>query len=142
VGAQSRPGSLPQYPRPVIDEEITPPAGSLRVRETAHGRGVFAARDIGAGEAIEICPIVELGEYETTGPLGDYVVTSHHDPNETILMLGYGSLYNHSSDANAETIQHGDDAFLFNAVRDIAEGEEITIDYGNEWWEERELEPG
>jgi uncharacterized protein len=125
----------------VIDEEIIPPADSLRIRETPHGRGVFAVREIAEGETIEICPIVELGEYETTGPLGDYVVTSHHDPNETILMLGYGSLYNHSSDANAETIQHGDDAFLFNAVRDIAEGEEITIDYGVEWWEERELEP-
>jgi hypothetical protein len=28
------------------------------------------------------------------------------------------------------------------ALRAIAEGEEITISYGEEWWETRELSPG
>ena len=57
-------------------------------------------------------------------------------------MLGYGSLYNHSGEPSAEYVQHEDDSLAFMALRDIAEGEEITIDYGSEWWETRELEPG
>ena len=56
-------------------------------------------------------------------------------------MLGYGSLYNHSEDPNAEYIHQFDDAYAFAALRDIADGEEITISYSDAWWETRELEP-
>jgi SET domain-containing protein len=52
-------------------------------------------------------------------------------------MLGYGSLYNHSDEPNAEYTHEADDAYSFMAVRDIAAGEEITISYGDEWWETR-----
>lgn len=48
--------------------------------------------------------------------------------------LGYGSLYNHSPDANARfTPRTSQDDIVFRAVRDIAEGEQIFIDYQ---WEE------
>lgn len=46
----------------------------------------------------------------------------------TALALGYGSLYNHSYDPNATTVET-DDELVITAVRDIAAGEEIFINY-------------
>jgi uncharacterized protein len=125
----------------VSDEEITPPA-VIRIKEGPHGRGVYARRDIAEGETIEICPTVEIDESDAGGILGDFVISSNVDADRNVLMLGYGSLYNHSFDASAEYEQHTDDSLAFVATREIAEGEEITINYGEEWWETRGLEPG
>ena len=123
------------------EEPITPPAG-IEIREGPHGRGVYAIRDIPSGETIEICPTIEVEETDVGGPLGDYVLSSGHDPKLNVFMLGYGSLYNHSGEPCAEYQQYEEDSLAFVALRDIAKGEEITIDYGEEWWETRELEPG
>jgi hypothetical protein len=125
----------------VSDGEITPPEG-IRIKEGPHGRGVYAERDISEGETIEICPTIEIDEEDAGGILGDFVLKSNVGPEGNVLMLGYGSLYHHSSDASAQYEQHTDDSLAFVALRDIPEGEEITIDYGEEWWESRDLEPG
>jgi hypothetical protein len=125
----------------VSDDEITPPDG-IRIKESPHGRGVYADRDFAAGETIEICPTLELDDSATGGLPRDYVLRSNLDPDNSVLMLGYGSLYNHSYEPSAEYVQHTDYSLEFVATRDIPAGEEITIDYGKEWWESRELEPG
>jgi SET domain-containing protein len=44
------------------------------------------------------------------------------------LALGYGSLYNHSYDPNATTLERGDE-LVITATRDIAKGDEIFINY-------------
>ncbi len=121
--------------------EITPPT-ALEIKQGPHGRGVYARRDISEGETIEICPTVELGENDAGGALADYVLYSNRNPGQSVLMLGYGSLYNHSAEPNAEYSEHAEDALAFTALRDIPAGAEITIDYGDDWWETRELEPG
>ena len=123
------------------EEPIIPPSG-IRIEEGPHGRGVYATRDIPSGETIEICPTIEVDESDPGGPLGDYVIASHNDPKLNLFMLGYGSLYNHSYAPSAEYQQHTEKTLAFVALRDIAKGEEITIDYGEDWWETRELEPG
>jgi SET domain-containing protein len=120
--------------------EITPPT-ALRVKQGPKGRGVYAARDIAEGETIEICPTLEIAEDDASGLLGDYILNSNRDPANAVLMLGYGGLYNHSYDPNAEYVEHTEDTLAFNAVKPIAAGEEITIDYGEAWWVERDLEP-
>ena len=124
-----------------MSEEIVPPAG-IEIREGPHGRGVFAARDFASGETIEICPTIEIGDADAGGLLGNYVISSNRDPKLNVFMLGYGSLYNHSGEPSAEYLDNENDSLVFVALRDIAEGEEITIDYGEEWWETREVEPG
>lgn len=44
---------------------------------------------------------------------------------------GYGSLYNHSYNPNAQHAKHLDlEEIHFHALRDISTGEEITINYG------------
>ena len=121
--------------------DIDPP-GSIRIGKTPEGRGVIAASDIAKGEVIEVCPIVELGEEDANGLLNDYVVDLGDGSERTALMLGYGSLYNHSDEPNAEYTWEADDAYAFTALRDIAAGEQVTITYGKEWWATRELEPG
>jgi hypothetical protein len=113
----------------------------IEVRPARHGRGVFATRRFDAGELVERCPTLQVPDSEVTGILLDYVFSSV-DEGYVVLLLGYGMLYNHSADANLE--YHQDDATTidFHASRVVEPGEELTIDYQDEWWESRGLEPG
>jgi uncharacterized protein len=115
------------------------PAG-IEVRESPHGRGVFAARAFEEGEVVERCPTLEVPEDDVSGLLGDYVFSSNTE-GYVVLVLGYGMLYNHSAEANLEYVQGGEDEIEFRAVRAVAADEELTIDYQDEWWESRDLEP-
>lgn len=95
------------------------------------GRGVFADEKIKPGEVIEVAPILilEFSEFENSAWnllfeyyfwLDDYVV----------LALGYGSLYNHSSDPNcAYEISKEDKTITFTALKEIKRDEEILFDY-------------
>jgi SET domain-containing protein len=120
-----------------VATEITPPS-SIRIAETEHGRGVIAIAEIEQGETIEVSPLLVLGEGEASGLLDDYTVSLGEDGPGVVLLLGYGSLYNHSDDPNAEYVAEADDAYTFVALRDIEVGEQITISYGEEWWRTRE----
>ncbi len=96
------------------------------------GLGVFARVPIDRGDLIEVCPVI-------TVPLSD---SSNDDDNGLLtnyffylgkglaLVLGYGSLYNHSYNANARYIKHTEDKIIeFRAFIDIPEGKEITVNY-------------
>lgn len=48
--------------------------------------------------------------------------------DSTALALGYGSLYNHSYEPNAETLETPDE-LVITALRTIDEGDEIFINY-------------
>jgi SET domain-containing protein len=121
-------------------DQITPPS-TIRIGEAPHGRGVFATAAIAKGETIEVCPVLTVEAADANGVLADYVVDLGDDSDGSALMLGYGSLYNHSENPNAEYVYESDEAYAFVATRDIAAGEEITISYSDEWWETRGLEP-
>jgi SET domain-containing protein len=100
------------------------------------GRGVFAGRYLRAGELIEVCPVLVMPpgteEKDLIG-LGAYVFAWGVDEDQLAIALGYGSLYNHSEDPNAEfDPRYGRCELAFRATRDIASGEQIFIDYG---WE-------
>jgi uncharacterized protein len=121
----------------VAATDITPPT-SVRIGQTEHGRGVIAVAEISKGETIEVCPILELGEGEASGLLDDYTVALGDGIPGVALLLGYGSLYNHADEPNAEYIASDHDAYSFIALRDIKAGEQITISYGEEWWRTRD----
>jgi uncharacterized protein len=95
------------------------------------GRGVFARRAIAAGTVIEVVPVLTLpaDDVEATALAGHCFVWSRGTVG---LPLGYGALYNHSYAPNAECVDRAPRTKLFRAVRDIAAGEEITINYNGE----------
>ena len=97
------------------------------------GRGVFCAADITAGALIEVCPVIVLPK----GDLERVHATRLHDyyflwagEGETAIALGFGSLYNHADDSNADYEMHfAEETLHVIAERDIPAGEEICIDY-------------
>jgi hypothetical protein len=101
---------------------------------------VFATRAFAEGEVVETCPTVEIADGDVSGRLNDYVFGSHTD-GDVVLVLGHGMLYNHSHEPNVEYVEGEPDTFEFRALRAIRAGEELTIDYGEEWWETRGEEP-
>jgi len=113
----------------------------LEIREGRYGRGVFATRHFDKGDAVEDCPTLELPGDQVVGQLGDYVFGSNEDEDEVLLLLGFGMLYNHSSEPNVEYIQEEPRMITFVAIRPVEPGDELTIDYGEEWWATRNREP-
>lgn len=118
---------------PPVRDEFRPVA--LRIAETPHaGRGVFALEPIASGSLIEECPILELSqdELQVLMPtmLGNYFFQWGPAREEGALALGYGSLFNHSFSPNATYIRKlHTKTLMFVSVRDIAVGEEITVNY-------------
>ena len=107
-----------------------------RSRIPKAGYGVFCTQPIRNGELVEVAPFIEVPRhivYAGDNILWKYVFTSHNDPRSVILALGYGSMYNHSSDPNvAHFVNHRDPKRLlsFRAIKDIPQGSELYLDYG------------
>ena len=99
------------------------------------GLGVFATEFIKEGELIEECHLVTLDiPYCFTNILEDYRFNwpQGHSPTEQVVVLGYGSIYNHSNENNARWQDHPEHkAFQYIAIKDIHPGEEICTYYGN-----------
>ena len=96
------------------------------------GRGVFARMEIVEGAEIERVPVLvlpasELADDRPLAGLNGYVFTWHRD--QVAIALGYGSLYNHSYTPNARYDDRTPQTKIYTAIRDIAAGEEITINY-------------
>ena len=87
--------------------EITPPKKIKVTNVAGKGRGIIATEHIKKGEIIEYCPIVFLHDKEAEffeaddTPLSFYYLTQTAF-NKHTFMLGYGALYNHSKDPNAD----------------------------------------
>ena len=103
-----------------------------------HGLGVFASQDISAGELIEECSFLELPieNGESSSLLIDYRFNYPSGPmtplTKQVVVLGSGSLYNHSDNADAYWVTDSrSKTFKFFASRDILAGEEIFTYYGD-----------
>jgi len=97
-------------------------------RITGKGRGVFAREDIPSGTVIETSPVLVVAEedLESTELAGYCFLWSK---GKVGLPLGYGALYNHSYQPNAEYVDRTPQTKIYRAIRDITKGEEITINY-------------
>lgn len=99
-----------------------------------HGKGVFAARTIAPGEVIEICPVIVFPqsqvEFVRQTVLDNYYFDWGNEGDEYAFALGYGSLYNHSYEPNADyDMDFEGETIDIVCLREIAPGEEITINY-------------
>ena len=113
----------------------------LKIKRNRHGRGVYATQRFRKGQLIERCPTVEVADSDVVGRLDDYVYDSVKD-GDSLIVLGYGMLYNHSDDPNVEYDQVAPSKITYRALRTVEPGEELTIDYGDAWWDTRGLKPG
>lgn len=102
------------------------------------GRGVFTAAAIPSGSIIELCPVIVLPPEDLprihATRLHDYYFLWNpgDDPEEDgcAIGLGFGSLYNHASQPNADyEMDYEHETLRIYALLDIAAGEEITINY-------------
>ncbi len=110
-------------------------AGRVADTGTAKGRGVFATRDIAAGEVVEIAPVVMLtSDWESVPDEIKRIAFNWgwltRGPEASCIVLGWGSLYNHATQANLRYDARSEDTcMVFTAARDIVYGEELTINY-------------
>lgn len=102
------------------------------------GKGVFAAEHIKKDEVIERCPIILCKEIDVPKlretELLNYYFMWGNDPknHKAAICLGFGSMYNHSYSPSATYKKHIEEEIIeFVALRDIQQGEEITVNYNH-----------
>ncbi len=121
----------------------------LRISQMGRrGRGVIAETDIPAGALIERSPVLVIPpeDRKAVDPtiVFTYVFMWEHGTVEedlyrhegrSAIALGFTSLLNHSYTPNCDFVRHIDElAIDLVAARDIAAGEELTIDYQMTLW--------
>lgn len=114
------------------DRLVTPSRDRTYAAPSAlHGRGVFAAVPIAAGDVVEECPVLRF-----PGAQRDHIAATLIEEyyfewdGDGAIALGLGSLYNHSDAPVAEYIKDTtNDVLVVRAVCAIAAGEEITFSY-------------
>ncbi len=106
----------------------------LTVKQSSvHGYGVFAGKAIKKGELIEEC-------YMLISKGGDKVLEDYYfdAKGKYAMFLGYGCIYNHSDDPNADyKLNIKQRVVTIKATRNIKKGEEIFVTYGEEWFSSR-----
>lgn len=107
----------------------------LYIQDTVKkGRGVFCAHDLQEGDTIELCPLIVIPPSEVAAihetHLHDYYFLWPAVNGAACIALGYGSLYNHHSDPNAQVIMDLDNEMIeIRGIKAIPAGTEILIDY-------------
>ena len=124
----------------------------IKISKLSNGefnRGVFATQDISIGDLIHEAPVIpfpnEEHEFIEKTILADYVF--QYGANHTAILLGYGSLFNHSYTPNASyEINFEKHTVDFYAYKKINAGDEILINYNGDvdcddplWFTEPEL---
>ena len=109
--------------RPAVGLEVRPAPGK--------GRGVFALRAFARGETVELAPVLALRPEDVDAAqatvLGSYVFGWR---NTVAVGLGFASIYTHAWDPNLHYFKRFEAGILeFVAARDIAVGDELTINY-------------
>jgi SET domain-containing protein len=100
-----------------------------------HGYGVFAGKNIRKGEKIEECYFI-MSDCEDD-ILMDYIFDVG---GRSGLVLGYGSMYNHSEEPNADySFDRKRKVATFLASKTIKKGQEILVSYGDEWFSSRDM---
>lgn len=100
------------------------------------GRGVFALKNFSVGEIVEVCPVINITPKErkrVEKTIFNFYIYPWRSTRSGSLVLGYGSLYNHSFEPNADWKQNFKTmSMVYRAVRPIKKGDEITVNYNGE----------
>jgi hypothetical protein len=119
----------------------------ISISKCDYGHGVFATKTIPADATLEECPYLRIRADECAGSLDDYVFsleTAEENGDEDVysLVLGWGSLFNHSYRHNTEYWHDTDrDLIVFHTIKKVVAGSQLFVNYGKEWWKSRDLTP-
>lgn len=124
-----------------IYEWITPKLEHLVVKQSkikGAGRGVFAEKNYKKGDIIESCPYIHDNSDNINGKLVNYYIDGTSlDKNHVIVPFGLCPIYNHDVNANSH-YEYGEmESLRVVADKNISAGEELTFNYGNNWWKNR-----
>lgn len=113
------------------------------------GRGIFAMENIEEGTLIERCPLVPLSlrsndqkdqaiwTYCYTKPLCSCEDCKNHG-FLFYMVLGFGMIYNHQDDNNAEMVFNHKDYYVdIKALKNISKDNEIFVYYGSSYFNSR-----
>ena len=110
----------------------------IKKSEMIDGRGVFSTRALKKGKIIEKCPIIEdTWDNISNTVFKDYVF---NHGNNVVLPIGNCIMVNHSYNPNV-SVTHSGDYYVIIPLRNIKKGEELTVNYGKHWWNERKNIP-
>jgi SET domain-containing protein len=105
-------------------------------RTPNRGWGVFALKNFEAGELIESAPVLTF-DTKARKTLEKTLLNHYIYPWRSVrgaaLAFGYGSIYNHSFEPNADWKQNfKTKCMVYRAIRPIKKGEEILVNYNGE----------
>jgi len=123
----------------LIKRQPTFNANRLEVSKRGTKYFVTARTQFARGEVVEVCPTIILGTEATAiDRLRDIVFELDKNKENWALVLGYGSLYGHSEEANLDYgYNRATKQMMFLAKQPIQLGEELTINYGKDFWTAR-----
>lgn len=103
----------------------------LIVKKNNKGRGLYAGRDMQAGEVLEVAPMIVYPTQNVDPHTQRYVW--HHGKRKYALPLGRMSLCNHSKRPNAGVkIDERNGTATLHTLKRVLAGTELFIDYGDE----------
>jgi hypothetical protein len=99
------------------------------------GRGILAGRRFTEGEVVDVAPVVVVAPEDWSlieqTEMGRFCFVWDDEEESVAVALGRGSLFNHSYTPNVTPEKRFRSRLMvFTALRDIAAGEELTINYG------------
>ena len=101
------------------------------------GHGVFSSQSIKKGEFVEIAPVIVVDRMTEDENLAKYVLVWN---GRLGIALGWTMLYNHSNDNSCAYSSNFHDSLLgIMTLRNISEGEQLTVNYGPEWFSSRNM---
>ena len=105
------------------------------ISPTLNIRGLIAARDIKKNEVLERCPII-LVDHRNDTAFESTILNRYcfeWTKSHSALLLGYGSLYNHSYTPNVQYhFSYTAKQIFFRALRFINAGEELFVNYNGD----------
>jgi hypothetical protein len=121
----------------VFNNKYKLPDASIKYSYQIKSNGVFANNRISKGDIIEVCPAIleKTKNVQNTDKLTDYHF--QYGKDNSLIALGYCSMYNHSDKPNANWQIVDDNTMRITALENIGAGEEIFVSYGDKYWKTR-----
>jgi len=115
------------------------------ISKTLNIRGMIATEDIRKGAVIERCPVIPIPIVEKPNLLQTELQNYYFEwtNSHNAIVLGYGSLINHSFKPNAAyTCGYKNKVMIYYAIKPIKKGEEVFINYNGTPNDKTPLAPG